>query len=139
MHWYVDVDQLPLEGWCIYDDGVYRAFQMEKDGFGKRTHQCQFSSLLLYEFLVIAILFTVYVSNKFALFKYYHQKRAPTLTTSPIPSVTCKFARVNYIFKPRFTPILTGWYQSINIIKYFTIYVPEKNSQRHLTESLVQY
>ena len=40
LHWYVDVDQLPLERWCIYNDSVYRAFQMEKDGFGRRTHLC---------------------------------------------------------------------------------------------------
>ena len=44
---------IALERWCIYNDSIYRAFQMEKDGFGRELINVNFLHFYSLNFLLL--------------------------------------------------------------------------------------
>ena len=105
MHWYVDVDQLPLERWCIYNDSVYRAFQMEKDGFGRKLINVNFLHFYSLNFLLLLFdLLYMCQTNS-----HYLRITTRALLQHRRYHLSHESAKVDHIFTSRFTQGLTGW------------------------------
>ena len=134
MHWYVDVDQLPLERWCIYNDSVYRVFQLEKDGFGRELINVNFLHFYSFNFLLLLfdLLYMCQTNSQYLRIT----TRALTITTSSIPPVTRKCKSKSHFYIPIYSRInrMVAIHQHDQVFHHICPR-KEQSSQRHLTES----
>ena len=133
MHWYVDVDQLQLERWCIYDDSVYRTFQMGND-FGRKLINVNFLHFYSLNFLLLLfdLLYMCQTNSQYLRIA----TRALTITTSSIPPVTRKCKSKSHFYIPIYSRInmMVAIHQHDQVF-YHICPRKEQSSQRHLTES----
>ena len=134
MHWYVDVDQLPLDRWCNYNDSVYRAFQMEKDGFGRELINVNF--LHFYSLNFLLLLFDLPYMCQTNSHYLRITTRALTITTSSIPPVKPKCKSKSHFYVSIYSKInrMVAIHQHDQVF-YHICPRKEQSSQRPLTES----